>query len=48
MLAVLAAGSAAPGQAAFGGSGRWLTYADGRVFVPHGLNLVVTKPPYYA
>jgi endoglycosylceramidase len=32
---------------AFGGSGRWITYPDGRVFVPHGLNLVVTRPPYW-
>lgn len=32
----------------FGSVGRWITYPDGRVFLPHGLNLVVTRPPYRA
>jgi endoglycosylceramidase len=32
---------------AFGAVGRWITYPDGRVFIPHGLNSVVTAPPYY-
>jgi endoglycosylceramidase len=42
---------AAPGAhaatAGFGSTGRWLTYADGRVFVPHGVNTIVTSAPYY-
>jgi endoglycosylceramidase len=40
--------AAAPAAAAFGSAGRWLTYPDGRVFIPHGLNLIVTRPPYWA
>jgi hypothetical protein len=48
--ALLVALAAGPGAAAadFGASGRWITYPDGRVFLPHGLNLVVTRPPYSA
>jgi endoglycosylceramidase len=46
--AALATSTAAPSNAAFGGTGRWLTYPDGRVFIPHGLNLVVTKAPFWA
>lgn len=42
------AGAAAKPQPAFGSVGRWITYPDGRVFLPHGLNLVVTRAPYWA
>jgi endoglycosylceramidase len=30
----------------FRAAGRWLVYPDGRVFVPHGVNTIVTSAPY--
>lgn len=38
------AGAATSG---FHAAGRWIVYPDGRVFVPHGVNTIVTSPPYY-
>lgn len=35
------------GPTGFRGVGRWLTYPDGRVFLPHGVNSVVTSAPYW-
>ncbi len=46
LVLALAAGQSA--AADFGSVGRWIVYPDGRVFLPHGLNLVVTRPPYWA
>jgi endoglycosylceramidase len=49
-LAAAAAGDADGVAAApagtFGSTGRWITYPDGRVFVPHGFNTVVTRAPF--
>jgi endoglycosylceramidase len=47
VLWLLALALASPASGAFGGSGRWLTYPDGRVFVPHGVNLLATRAPYF-
>jgi endoglycosylceramidase len=38
------AGAATSG---FRAAGRWIVYPDGRVFLPHGVNTVVTSAPYY-
>jgi endoglycosylceramidase len=38
--------STAPSADTFGSTGRWITYPDGRVFLPHGFNTVVTQAPY--
>src|SRR3954451_12637029 len=42
--------TAAPAHAAptlpLGHAGRWITDADGRVVVLHGLNMVYKRPPY--
>jgi endoglycosylceramidase len=52
-LAIAAATAAAPATAAtppgtpLGHSGRWLTDADGRVVILHGLNMTYKLPPYY-
>ena len=50
LVLALAAGSGATAAAPpdFGSVGRWIVYPDGRVFLPHGLNLIVTRPPYWA
>jgi endoglycosylceramidase len=46
-LAALLLSAAAPAHAApVGHAGRWLTDAQGRVLVPHGLNMVSKLPPY--
>jgi endoglycosylceramidase len=45
---VLTPAGAVGSPPAFGTAGRWITYPDGRVFLPHGLNAVVTAPPYHA
>jgi endoglycosylceramidase len=54
ILATVAAGAAllaSPSEAAptppFTHAGRWITDADGRVVVLHGLNMVNKLPPYY-
>jgi endoglycosylceramidase len=39
-----ASGAATSG---FRAAGRWIVYPDGRVFVPHGVNTIVTSPPYF-
>ncbi|MEA2429787.1 MAG: endoglycosylceramidase [Thermoleophilaceae bacterium] len=44
-LVLPAAASAGP-QLPLGHSGRWITDADGRVTVLHGLNMVYKRPPY--
>src|SRR4051812_34926575 len=46
-LAIGAPGGEGATAKTFGASGRWLTYADGRVFLPHGVNTIVTAPPYF-
>src|SRR3954451_12729430 len=42
--------TAAPAHAAptlpLGHAGRWITDADGRVVILHGLNMVFKRPPY--
>jgi endoglycosylceramidase len=39
-----ASGAATSG---FRAAGRWIVYPDGRVFVPHGVNTIVTSAPYF-
>ena len=46
-VALLGLALAAPAHGAFGHSGRWLTTSDGRVFVPHGVDLIATRAPYF-
>ena len=49
LASVVAGGAervAAAPAATFGSTGRWITYPDGRVFVPHGFNTVVTRAPF--
>src|SRR5213078_959595 len=50
LVAVLALVCAANASAApklpLGHSGRWITDADGRVTILHGLNMVYKRPPY--
>ena len=41
-----AAAQAAP-TAPLGHSGRWITDANGRVVILHGMNMVFKRPPYY-
>jgi endoglycosylceramidase len=48
VLAALPAGAAGAAKPPFSHSGRWLTDADGRVFMSHGVNLVYKVPPYEA
>jgi len=50
-VVALAGTSAAASPEPFGGTqfsstARWITYPDGRVFLPHGFNTVVTRAPY--
>lgn len=45
-LALLPPAAGAEPTPPFGHSGRWMTDADGRVFVTHGVNLVYKVPPY--
>jgi endoglycosylceramidase len=45
-LALLAPSAVAAPQLPLGHSGRWLTDANGRVTVLHGLNMVYKRPPY--
>ena len=44
--ALLAPAASAAPQLPLGHSGRWITDADGRVTVLHGLNMVYKRPPY--
>ena len=45
-LALVPAVAAAEPAPPFGHAGRWMTDAEGRVFVSHGVNLVYKVPPY--
>lgn len=49
LFAALAAVAAAPATPApaFHAAGRWIVDRQGRVFLPHGVNLIATRPPYY-
>ena len=45
---LLGAGSAAAApQGPLGHAGRWITDAQGRVVIVHGINMVYKRPPYY-
>jgi endoglycosylceramidase len=44
---LLAQPAAAAPVAPLGHSGRWITDADGRVVILHGVNMVFKRPPYY-
>jgi endoglycosylceramidase len=46
-LGLLAAGAHAAPTAPLGHSGRWITDANGRVVILHGMNMVYKRPPYY-
>jgi endoglycosylceramidase len=45
-LAPAGAPAAWPPREPYGAAGRWIVDADGRVLVPHGLNLTDKRPPY--
>jgi endoglycosylceramidase len=46
LMVLCSAAQAAP-TAPLGHSGRWITDADGRVAILHGVNMVDKRPPYY-
>jgi endoglycosylceramidase len=46
-LGLLAAAAQAAPTAPLGHSGRWITDANGRVVILHGVNMVYKRPPYY-